>query len=809
MQDGGIDWFDPEIAKANSQIVNQNPGGFNLGGFFKGLSFNNTPQKQEQWNSQYIPENNPVTQQYGKTKQQQDQMGNLGFNAVKMGLNAIVPGAGFALDASSMLSKSIMGNADASKYGIDAYKNYGADKQLAGTLDIKKNLGEALSFEKDKSTGRNLFEMATLGSANSLIYGKKDNQKKLDMIKELEGKEEYAQQLEQKKQGIFAKQGVKKMKFGAFEIEQVNGVPSHKSGKILTKGGTQIDATEKEGGGVIISFGTGEQKEDVLIENGEYVLKNNKGEVIAVFPEKTGKKLVNKEISLTEALNSVPDINDAETVNVPKKAQEGTKDEQEVEQQTPQFNIQQAPKKPRFGMEQLLNANTLFELAPLLKTYKAKHGLVNDDGYLKTSKNKKNPVNIIPSNIITTEGMEMPIVANGVTLYPDTGVYKFKESYVVETPLKKKATKAQKGLFYDPNYELNNSLVLPNIKNTIGYPKLNIDPTLTEEMLVNENGTEVNKTLPTYRRSLKLKTKTPAYFLPRLGKENTTTYTSEIPDIDWSDPDILAENNTNEYVKKITENYPNKTSPFNRATGKSQDFIDVNSVAGYALPIFNYIQASKSKVGTWNPYKMPTLIQKTLEDLEWQSKFGDAKGLSDTQKKIREQQLLARQGALNKGYSSYMATLAALNKNASESEQAGLETFGTKVRQNMFDKYKDYGSSVYTPQKQLEHQDHVNRFKDIQNQLNAIMKRKSDALSELTARADVRKKEGIEQGLQYSAMQNKFLENKLEYYLLYGTPEQKAYAQKVLANPEQYFHRPLPNTPEFSVKRKTSLFGKI
>ena len=62
--------------------------------------------------------------------------------------------------------------------------------------------------------------------------------------------------------------------------------------------------------------------------------------------------------------------------------------------------------------------------------------LVNKTGYLKGAKTAKNSVNIIPSSLITTEGMAFPIKANGKTLYPNTGQYKFPTSHVVETPLK-------------------------------------------------------------------------------------------------------------------------------------------------------------------------------------------------------------------------------------------------------------------------------------------------------------------------------------------------------------------------------------
>jgi len=70
--------------------------------------------------------------------------------------------------------------------------------------------------------------------------------------------------------------------------------------------------------------------------------------------------------------------------------------------------------------------------------------IVNKTGYLKGAKTAKNPVNIIPSNLITTQGMAFPIKANGKTLYPNTGQYKFPTSHVVETPLKQKGVKKAK-----------------------------------------------------------------------------------------------------------------------------------------------------------------------------------------------------------------------------------------------------------------------------------------------------------------------------------------------------------------------------
>jgi hypothetical protein len=90
--------------------------------------------------------------------------------------------------------------------------------------------------------------------------------------------------------------------------------------------------------------------------------------------------------------------------------------------------------------------------------------LVNKTGYLKGAKTAKNPVNIIPSSLITTQGMAFPIKANGKTLYPNTGQYKFPTSPVVETPLKQKGTKKTKTFKFNPN----RSLTGDNTVNTQG-----------------------------------------------------------------------------------------------------------------------------------------------------------------------------------------------------------------------------------------------------------------------------------------------------------------------------------------------------
>lgn len=64
-------------------------------------------------------------------------------------------------------------------------------------------------------------------------------------------------------------------------------------------------------------------------------------------------------------------------------------------------------------------------------------GLINTTGYLKGAKTNRNPVNVIPSNHITTDGMSGPIMANGQILHPDTGDYLFPHPFVVEHKLAK------------------------------------------------------------------------------------------------------------------------------------------------------------------------------------------------------------------------------------------------------------------------------------------------------------------------------------------------------------------------------------
>lgn len=85
------------------------------------------------------------------------------------------------------------------------------------------------------------------------------------------------------------------------------------------------------------------------------------------------------------------------------------------------------------------------------KPKKEKGGTISELGYKKNSpyKNRKSIDINTPSGLITTEDMAFPILANGVPLYPNTGVHQFNTDTVTEIPMKK-IKKAQNGLKYSP-----------------------------------------------------------------------------------------------------------------------------------------------------------------------------------------------------------------------------------------------------------------------------------------------------------------------------------------------------------------------
>lgn len=70
-------------------------------------------------------------------------------------------------------------------------------------------------------------------------------------------------------------------------------------------------------------------------------------------------------------------------------------------------------------------------------------GIVNNSGYTDGSQTANNPMNIIPTNFITTQNMSQPINANGVQLEPNSGNYLFPTQSVVESQI------YQEGKSYD------------------------------------------------------------------------------------------------------------------------------------------------------------------------------------------------------------------------------------------------------------------------------------------------------------------------------------------------------------------------
>jgi len=82
-------------------------------------------------------------------------------------------------------------------------------------------------------------------------------------------------------------------------------------------------------------------------------------------------------------------------------------------------------------------------------------GTISELGYKDNSpyKNRKKLTINTPSGLITTENMAFPILANGIPLYPNTGVHQFNTDTVTEIPMKAKKgskVKAQNGLKYSP-----------------------------------------------------------------------------------------------------------------------------------------------------------------------------------------------------------------------------------------------------------------------------------------------------------------------------------------------------------------------
>ena len=119
---------------------------------------------------------------------------------------------------------------------------------------------------------------------------------------------------------------------------------------------------------------------------------------------------------------------------------------------------------------------------------------VNNTGYLKGKKTNKNPINIIPSNHITTDNMAFPIYANGVLLYPNTGDYMFPTNMVVETPAYKSGGKSkyQPGGKIDPVKSYYNFLNPQPLEFNSGIPNFNLNSSIQYNPIPNYKNEEMD-----------------------------------------------------------------------------------------------------------------------------------------------------------------------------------------------------------------------------------------------------------------------------------------------------------------------------
>ena len=119
---------------------------------------------------------------------------------------------------------------------------------------------------------------------------------------------------------------------------------------------------------------------------------------------------------------------------------------------------------------------------------------VNNTGYLKGKKTNKNPINIIPSNHITTDNMAFPIYANGVLLYPNTGDYMFPTNMVVETPAYKSGGKPkyQPGGKIDPVKSYYNFLNPQPLEFNSGIPNFNLNSSIQYKPIPNYKNEEMD-----------------------------------------------------------------------------------------------------------------------------------------------------------------------------------------------------------------------------------------------------------------------------------------------------------------------------
>lgn len=742
---------------------------------------NQRKQQQPVQYGKYVTETTPVVQSYREQKQKEQNQENLIRTGISTGLSLVAPGAGTIYGIGTEALKQV-GNSIAPKkneYGIDYYENYGFKEGLTDTLDINKGIRDVFNKDENENTGEYFANMLTFNLYDKFSGRSKDeNERKKQQALLLKNTENELNRIERDKQGIYAKDGVM---YGNYKIKQITNIPKHKDNVVVdTIEAMSYPALEKGAGGAIIPFGKENQK--VLIENGEYVIKDETNTTVAVLPEKLGRQVLNGKITLEQALKKIPNIKNAEKAKV---LQDGGKERN--------ISVIRNPilQDMVYGQNPLLTS--ILSQDAIKSKYVAKKGIVNTDGYLKTSKNKNNPVNIIPSNIITTENMAFPIYANGKKLYPDTGVYKFKNTdYVIETPV------AKCGAMYGA-YKIRKK-GQTGLKDVVPYPYPNVSPDdpvdeyYDEKIPYSPNQGKGNYTsfgmnkqfYPTGNKSnLATMNKTSPYVY--MGANNNFNK-RPVPDIDWSDPDI-ANANTQEIVKKINTFIKNPSKEKMANTGR---YVDPNTAFNYGLSLYQFWKAYNAKPSQRPLYEYDPKVKEVLDRLNYKRQYGDTKGYQQSLKNIEAERMRAMQQLTNTNTSSgsYLNTLSSLGANIANAQNDARNKFITEQQNYNEGQYNNWVATQHNQERKAEFQDKLLRNQELQAFHDNREKAMQEALRSLGQYLQDRKTSSIQQSIRDANYLNALQESQLEYYLMYGTDEEKAYAKKVMKDPYKYYYRP-------------------
>lgn len=788
-----------EVNKENASNNNQNKVNWGqIGTALTPLAFqfaNQQAQKANVYNSNdpyynQIAQSNYATQIQNQQKADM-QKGQMYSNVASTALNLAVPGLGLAIPATDAAINAI--STPEQKYGINYYdKNWEA---TVSNFTPSRMLNNAFTFSEDETDLEKGADLATLGMYSALFKSKQRNEQNKNRIKELETTQ---QALENRNkyltQGIYAKKGVN---FGKYKINQIRNVPKHSDNKVYDSiENKEYPAMEKGAGGVIIPFGKGNEKKKVLIENGEYIVKDEDDEIIAVLPKKIGQKVLKGDITLEQAFDEVPDVNEAETAKVMQdggvdeaatQEQNATPEEQNAEQSF--MPINESNSEPYLTVKKLIYSGNPVLNAILNKTEQrklvAKKGLVNDNGYLNSSENKNNPINIIKSSIITTEGMAFPIYANGKLLNPNTGLYKFNSKYVIETPafkyggkcvFGKYTKKAQKGIDWS-------------------------DPEIAKD----------NATSKWYDPDIAKDNSASKWYDPEIAKDNSTANWYD-PDIEkdneiskWYDPEIekynkrlLTNNKINKKINSVVETVKKNPFNFSRVTNANHanDFkaIDPNTAFSYGLGLYQLWKAHNAKPSERGAYTMSPEIKRVLGQRKYYEKYGDQKGYKDALRNIEAERMRAMQSLKNTNSSSgsYLNSFTGLTTNLANAQNEARNKFITEQQRLGRENTGNWINLVYQPQLQGEFNDSVSRYKDHQAFLDNREKAIMGSLKYMNDILQNRKTNAISQYNEYFKQMDAYNKNVLEYKLLYGTDEEKKEAQYLLENPHLLYTRATP-----------------